>query len=307
MVALALVAICAVCGLLQLVGLAPFDAEEESRHLGRDLRVLNIPRQLVLTAKQASLAEMPAPVQGNVQRMLALSPGIRLRWLGDVDCRSYIREHFDPELQRMFETELRGSFRGDICRACVLAREGGFYLDLDVQLRVPLDQLAGANTTFVSVYTEDESILNAVLAAAPGSEIMLEAVRQIRAWYRYEVPHSDAQTSSEWMGPVTMLRAVREVVRRDCTGQSLHPEASLEWQCGPHVLRLYEEHGLRCSLRGSEECPPRRAESDFPGVRFGIFTPYPERRLVAWPRFESCAQWGCASGGWDESPAAIPR
>jgi len=289
----------------------------------RQLLFRRIPRQLVLTSKQASLAELPEAVRQNVKHMLALSPGIRLRWLGDADCEAYIRHHFDEELVRIFEDEARGSFRGDICRACVLSREGGFYVDLDVELRVSLDEFVDVNTTFVSAYTEDQAVLNALLAAAPRSPVMLEVIKQIRSWYRLEVPHEDQGTTSEWLGPVTMLRALRTVVERDCKGEPLHPEATLQWTCGPHVIRLYEEHELDCSPPGddfpgdgdpsagrprfNEECPEKRARSEFMGVRFGIFTPEPQRRLVAWPRFASCSEWGCNAGGWDEGLPATAQ
>eukprot|EP00445_Apocalathium_hangoei_P007001 CAMPEP_0203863372 /NCGR_PEP_ID=MMETSP0359-20131031/14126_1 /ASSEMBLY_ACC=CAM_ASM_000338 /TAXON_ID=268821 /ORGANISM="Scrippsiella Hangoei, Strain SHTV-5" /LENGTH=370 /DNA_ID=CAMNT_0050780901 /DNA_START=98 /DNA_END=1210 /DNA_ORIENTATION=+ len=267
-----------------------------------------IPRQLVLTAKMGSLAEMPELVRQNVHHMLARSPGIKLRWFGDSDCQAYIRQHFDAELAQIFETESRGSFRGDICRACVLSREGGFYLDLDVELNVALPSLVDENTTFVSAFTEDNAILNAVMGTAPNSPVMLKAVEEIRMWYTGKASHVDKYTSDGWMGPITLLRALRAVVDSDCAGHSLQVEGTLQWSCGPQVFRLYHERPLDCSIV-SEECPKRRAESAFGGVRFGIFAPPAAagqaRQLVAWPRFADCGQWGCSAGGWDQNHAAV--
>lgn len=263
-------------------------------------KALRIPMQLVLTAKQESLAQMPKSVQANVRHTLRLSPGVRIRWLGDVACLKYLSDHFDHELVEIFKSETRGSFRGDICRAAVLAREGGFYLDLDVELRVPLEQLVDHNTTFVSAFTEDQAILNAVLAASPGSAVMREVLTQIRLWYSYGLPHQDEETTSEFMGPVTMLRALRTVTQKECQRSRLFSK-ELQWPCGPNVVRLYYEHGLSCGWPGTEEeCPPSRAESTFDGVRYGIFTP--EGELVAWPRFASCDDWGCNAGGWVQGP-----
>lgn len=143
---------------------------------------------------------------------------------------------------------------------------------------------------------------------------MAEVLKQIRAWYKYEIPHQDADTTSEWMGPVTMLRALRTVVQRDCPGHNLHRHDSLQWPCGKvHAMRLYQELPLICTndwgdpLTNSTECPPVRAQAEFPGVKFGIFSSVmQERWLVAWPRFENCRDWGCKAGGWDETPAADP-
>jgi len=252
-----------------------------------------IPQQLVMTAKQASLEDMPQTVQDNVKHMLAESPGVTLRWLSDADCATYIHDHYDDELSKMFKAEGRGSFRGDICRAAVLAREGGFYLDLDVQMNVPIIDLVDDQTTFASSFTEDHRVLNAVIATRPGNPVIVETLSQIRKWYRHEAPHTN------WMGPETMLRALKLVLRKDCNGQKISPKAGLEWKCGEQVFRFYQEQKLECSLRGSLECPSSRAQSSFDGLHFGLFVPGPSRQLVGWPRFAACSDWGCGAGGWE--------
>lgn len=273
---------------------APRAPQVTSDHAGSP-----IPHQLVMTAKQASLSEMSQAVQDNVKRMLTDSPEMHLRWLSDTDCAAYIHEHYDTELSNMFKGERRGSFRGDICRSAVLAQEGGFYLDLDVQLYVPVTELVDDSTTFASSFTADNRILNAVIATRPGNPVMLETLDQIRKWYRNEV------TRTNWMGPETMLRALRSVVDKECKGHSIDPSTGLEWKCGPQVFRFYQEQPLRCDLEGSAECPPARAQSSFEGLRYGLFTPGDERRLVAWPRFASCSDWGCGAGGWDVRTGAV--
>jgi len=172
---------------------------------------------------------------------------------------------------------------------------------------VSLLALVDVNTSFVSAFTEDQALLNAFLAAEPSSPVMLQVVEEIRGWYSGKASHMDKGTTSEWMGPVTMLRALRAVVKRECPGKQMHPEGVLQWYCGSQAFRLYEEQPLNCWGPATEECPQQRAESEFDGVRFGIFAPgvdWVDRRLVAWPRFADCGEWGCAAGGWDQSPAA---
>lgn len=256
-----------------------------------------VPRQLVLTAKQASLSEIPPKVRSNVDSTLALNPGIKVLWLGDRACSKYIRDNHHKELAEAFENELRGSYRGDICRAAVLAREGGFYVDLDVELRVPFHELIDASTTFMSAYTEDGAILNAILAAPPNSTVMTEALEQIRALYSGRAPSID---SGQWMGPTTLLRALNSVVGKACKGDNLNlHQGELQWTCGVEGLRLYHERRLQCGGGKSTECPASRAKSGFLGVQFGLFTPGEDRNLIGWPRFAGCSEWGCKAGGWD--------
>jgi len=247
-----------------------------------------------MTAKQASLDQMPQAVQDNVKQMLANSPGVRLRWLSDADCAAYIQQHYDAELSNMFRGEPRGSFRGDICRAAVLTKEGGFYLDLDVQLKVPINKLADENTTFASSFAEDLTVLNAVIAAAPGNPVLLETLNQIRKWYKNEA----GLDHTHWMGPETMLHGLRSVVDKECKGHGISPEAGLAWSCGSQVFRFYQESKLLC-FSPSPECPPERANSDFDGLKYGLFTPGTERQLIGWSRFASCSSWGCGAGGSD--------
>merc|ERR1719291_447633 len=136
-----------------------------------------------MTAKHGSLEEMPAAVQENVRRTLALNPEMRTRWLGDEARGDFIRANYGSGLLSAFLGERRGSFRGDICRSAVLALEGGFYVDLDVQMRVPFSQLVDNATTFMAALSMDGAVLNALLAAEPGSEVMRAVLTAIEDWY----------------------------------------------------------------------------------------------------------------------------
>lgn len=263
-----------------------------------------IPPQLVLTAKHGSLEEMPPAVQENVRRTLALNPELRARWLGDEACGDFLRANFGGALLAAFRGERRGSYRGDICRSAVLALEGGFYVDLDVEMRVPFSRLVDNATTFVSALSEDGGVLNALLAATPGSEVMRAVLAAIEGWYGGR--RQDRGDASGWMGPATLLRALRDVAARDCPAVDFSDGARLQRACGPrNQVRLYQERKLRCfggvrARESLEECPRERRE--FEGLQFGIFEPGPGRTLVAWSRFASCREWGCGAGGWSETP-----
>lgn len=267
-----------------------------------------VPLQLVLTSKRAEAKELPPGVRSNIIHTLAMDPQLRVRWIDDDTCVNYLQKHFEPHYADMLRKERRGSFRGDICRAAVLYREGGFYTDLDLQLKEPLTKLIDTDTTFMSCFTADNAILNALVAAAPRSMVMKETLKELRKWYNGEAMQSaDSSsdgTTSEWMGPLTMLRGLKGAIRKDCSGTSLDG-ASLRIPCGKQKFVLYREAELDCMTSPSDECPPQRANAEFMGVRFGMFELRPDepsyRRLVGWPRFDGCTDWGCQSGGWDES------
>eukprot|EP00438_Fugacium_kawagutii_P025580 Skav215576 [mRNA] locus=scaffold2748:87075:88241:- [translate_table: standard] len=239
----------------------------------------------------------------------------------------------------MFRREFRGSFRGDICRAAILYREGGFYVDLDVELLVPLATMIRVSTTFLSAFTADGAMLNAIMACTPYSEVLHETLVELRKWYRGSVPRradpivDGPFAKSEWMGPLTLHRAVMRVIQSSCpehihqlvpgsvrtesvpgfqSGFSLGTSSaassavgSLDWTCGSEVFRFYVEQELQCSvLESTPECSVQRARSPFVGLRYGIFEAK-DRQLIGWPRFEGCRRWGCGDPSYGLSDEAL--
>jgi len=258
-----------------------------------------IPQQLVLTGMPGRIDELPASIRANLEHTINMSPGLTVRYLGDLDCGTYLRENYDKEISEIYQHEARGRYRGDLCRAAVLTREGGFYTDLDVQLRVPIHALIDSSTTFMSAYTADNAIFNALVAAAPGCPIMNRTLEEIKSWQRGNRNALELGTTSGLMGPVTLTRALHHIVKHDCPGvQVSQRRARLQWDCGNHVLRLYEEKHLDCSNR-PQDCPGERATSDFDGLRYGLFSPGSSAALVGWPRLEACKENGCNTGGWN--------
>lgn len=287
-----------------------------------------IPWQLVTSGKAASLAELPDAVRGNIEHTLSINPGLKMRYLSDSDCLEFIKKHFDDELAGMYTKEPSGHFRGDICRAAVLFREGGFYTDVDLEVKKPFLEMVNSTTTFMSVFTADGHILNAMIATVKGSEVMKATLVHVRHWYK----GSDGKKAlaehgeGEWMGTVTLRQAVEGFLEANCPMvklENIRSEKKLDRQCDQHVVRFFEEQRLECpevdfggfggggggggffwgmepkveakaepKAVGTEECPEARAKSNFDGVKYGIFVPG-TRQIVAWPRVSTCTEWWC--------------
>lgn len=269
--------------------------------------VPRIPLQLVLTGHTYSFQMAHESARANIQSILKASPQMRMRWLGDSACAAYLQQHYDEELSGFFNLEKHGSLRGDLCRTAVLLREGGFYVDLDVVLVVPLHRLVDNTTSFMSVYEYPErqagGILNAIIAAEPGSAVLNSTLLEIRRWYRQEAKHQG------WMGPTTLMRGLAATMDRDCPCEDIEeqkakvswPKTLVQWNCGPHAVRLYVQRRLHCDRpQRKSECSDKRKSLKWIGSKYGIFAPGPARELVGWPRPEWCDYQGCSMGGWDE-------
>eukprot|EP00928_Gymnodinium_smaydae_P027594 TRINITY_DN21296_c0_g4_i1.p1 TRINITY_DN21296_c0_g4~~TRINITY_DN21296_c0_g4_i1.p1 ORF type:complete len:296 (+),score=37.62 TRINITY_DN21296_c0_g4_i1:192-1079(+) len=248
-----------------------------------------IPRQVLMTVKEGTLDDLRPDLLANVKRNLAQSSGLRLRWLTDADCLAYLQTYNDEELLSIFKGETEGMLRGDLCRAAVLAKEGGFYMDLDLQLNTALDKLVDDKTTFASAFTEDGYVLNAILGVRPGCPIMGETLEQTKKWYRSHPNHGAVNAGTE-----ILLHALKAIVGRDCPGQEVRPKNVLQWDCGPHNLRFFQERQLACTPGGSAECPLNRASSTFNLLKYGIFDPAQSQgALVAWSRYDGCQARHC--------------
>lgn len=279
-----------------------------------------IPRQLVLTGRAGSFEELNATVKAKFERLIEQEPGMVLRWLNDKDCERYLLDHF-PEPAKCFSWEPRGAFRGDICRTAVLLREGGFYLDLDVELHIRLMDLVDESTTFMSVFESGEDdphpgrpqgalgILNAVIAVEPESPVMRHTLFQLVKWYRNETLASGESVQTGLMGPTTLARGLSATLASDCPAedltqwrqQSLTRDAKLQRTCGPHVLRLYVQKRIRCTAADIFHqpvlCANARRAAYYDGLQFALFKPGPAGALIGFPRPEWCKDPGCGLGG----------
>lgn len=269
-----------------------------------------IPDQLVMTGKPDKVDDMPLEVRGNILNMIALEsrtreaagrPPIHLRWLGDSACHQFIAKHFDEELAGMFDKATPGYYKGDICRTAVLLVEGGFYMDVDLELKEPLLHLVDDKTTFMSAYSVNGDILNALLAVVPRSPVMQKALDEMRKWYQ------NKDERKGLMGTQSTYRGLTGTIKEHCPEvEPVAMRATLQWNCGDEVIRLYEEKDLLCFLDANApqpmECPEERKTADDYFMRYGIFEPSqpiaPGRKIVGWPRFKTCKDTaGCGSGG----------
>jgi len=256
-----------------------------------------VPPQLLVVSKLDSFLQLPRRVQANLADILSNSPGVKLRWMGNSACRSYLQVHYDRELLSLFLKEEHGPYRSDICRTAVLLREGGFSTDLDVELIAPLGDLVDSRTTFMAVYSEhSHTALSALLAAAPGNPVLEATLLEMRKWYRHPDHRRNSpnnKIADQHMGPLTLFRGIRRMVQEHCPGTAVGANMAAEWACGQEVFQFHRERRLDCQ---SDEgwCGAGRAASPLKDHRIGLFQSS-ERQfaLIGWPRGAWCVDSNC--------------
>lgn len=255
--------------------------------------------QLLLMSSAESFLHLPKKVQDNAADILSRSGGVQLRWMSDKTCRAYMQTHHDREMLSFFLKEGLATNRADICRTAVLAREGGFYMDLDVELKTPLDDLVNDKTSFMSIFSEhSQTALKSLMAVAPNSPVMEATLLEIRKWYRHANLRenlADDNTAEKRMGPLTLLRGIRHAVKESCPERSVAATMDDEWTCGKEVFQFHRERSLDCK-GDAASCTGGRATSLLEDHRIGLFQTGATKTssLIGYSRGAWCSTSLCA-------------
>lgn len=228
-----------------------------------------IPDTLLFTSKEDSLDQIPAHIKLNVDHTISLNSDLKVVYMGDKACLQYLNDNYaGSELPDIYRKTSRGSYRGDICRTAFLAKEGGYYVDLDIQVDRPLKDWVTADTEFMTATCEGQDcLLNAILIAAPNTPVMTETLQELKQWFYSPVP-------DKWMGPYTLAHALRKV----------------EHNYSPGGIKLLSE-------RKCIDCPAERM--GFEGLRYALCD---GTSAMGWARFAGCFGFGCGGNGWTEAP-----
>lgn len=117
--------------------------------------------------------------------------------------------------------------KSDILRYEILYREGGVYLDCDVQCFANLDDLhkaydfyAGFEPFWAGSETRCLSIGNAIIAAAPKHPIMKRCIKNIKKFSRLNFPLSYNMQTVAKTGPIMFTRSCYEILSQDAQGKN---------------------------------------------------------------------------------------
>lgn len=286
-----------------------------------------IPKRLFLTTKDGTPDSLPEALRRNVERNVELNGDLELTWYGDKECLSLLNST-SPDAAELFQALRHGANKADLCRAAYLLQYGGFYLDTDVELRVPLSGLVGADTQFLTLNEHSVTLdfhstgMNwAILGTAPDSPVMKFALDAM-----VDQPPSDAPAGPDsWTvwGPRRLADAFNTV----CSGVPHYQVRSdADIKCDVPSRFLYEENLKKLRnefaarelrdrpgiiktpgfLRRSREIPGmdtlkqalHRKRMNWEGLEYAIFAEGDRgklQKLVGYSRFDDCNAWNCGS------------
>lgn len=134
-----------------------------------------IPATIHQTFKTVDIPErMHAAAMSWVER----NPGFDYRFHDNDACRSFIAEHFAPEVLSAYDKLDYGAFKADLWRYCLLWVEGGIYADIDTLCQTDLTHVIGPRDAFIVPSTGNlpAAVFNAFICAVPGHPFLRAAI-----------------------------------------------------------------------------------------------------------------------------------
>lgn len=95
---------------------------------------------------------MQGPLNSKIkENIMRLNPGYEYLFFSEKDCINYIKTHYTETLTKLFESLRNLAHKCDLFRYCYLYKEGGIYIDADLEMKVSCDTIINAsNSNFIS-------------------------------------------------------------------------------------------------------------------------------------------------------------
>ena len=134
-----------------------------------------VPRTVVQTWHRPR-SQLPAKVAACMHKC---SRGFVYAYYDDDACEKYLGAHYSPRHLEVFRRLKCGAHKADFFRYCYLYREGGVYMDIDLEPLETLDSiLAGvrAGTLVTCLEVSGQGIFQAFIATPPGHPVFKELI-----------------------------------------------------------------------------------------------------------------------------------
>lgn len=147
---------------------------------------INIPKIIYQTSATNKIDKMFAV---HAWEMMLANPDYEYRFYDDTRARAYIAEHLGPRVTETYDLIVPGGFKADLFRYCVMYCEGGWYLDINKKMAMPLNAILRHDNSdrqqqrpFELLLVGDlqrGNIYQALLASVPNLSIFQDCIQQI--------------------------------------------------------------------------------------------------------------------------------
>jgi hypothetical protein len=130
------------------------------------------PKHIYMTDKD--LGRVPSYVHDALRRY---APGYRVSWFDDSNCLAYMTKHSTARVLAAYQSIPNGAHRADMWRYQILRTHGGVYLDADLILKRPLDEVfRDRRLAYTAIDTKSRGIFQAVLVSPPHNPVFAKLI-----------------------------------------------------------------------------------------------------------------------------------
>ena len=123
--------------------------------------------------------DLPPKMRENVEKLKQDNPGFQVHLYDEQECRSFLMEHFDPEVVNAYDGLVPCSYKSDLWRFAVLYIKGGVYVDIKYQCVNGFSLMALTEKEYFVRDRWDMGTYTALIVCKPGNSIMRSCIDRI--------------------------------------------------------------------------------------------------------------------------------
>lgn len=158
------------------------------RHIGRvdtsgPTEVSGVP---LVVYRSWQTENIPTRMMGAVRKTMAMTPEFDNEFFTDQDCIDFIDTNYEPNVGKAFRCLKPGAYKSDLWRCCILYKRGGIYIDIKLELYLPLKDILEQHP---KIFIVDEAwglscenatpLWNGVMSSPPGNPMFKACIDEI--------------------------------------------------------------------------------------------------------------------------------
>ncbi len=123
--------------------------------------------------------DLPPLMQKNYELLKKQNPEFRHNLYDENDCRQFIKDNFDEDILKAYNSLIPCSYKSDLWRFCVLYINGGIYYDIKFSCENNFKFIALTEQEHFIKDMQDNCVLTGLLVTLPKNQILLNCINQI--------------------------------------------------------------------------------------------------------------------------------
>jgi len=127
--------------------------------------------------------QIPVRMMATVKKTMAMTPEFDNYFFTDQDCIDFIESNYEPNVGRAFRSLKPGAYKSDLWRYCILYKRGGIYIDIKLELHLPLKEILEKYPKLfvIDMAKCDDTIplWNGIMSSPPGNPMFKACIDEI--------------------------------------------------------------------------------------------------------------------------------